>query len=121
MAGLLELTRCGSSSEADWPTAGALPRNANRAFTGTRLRFPHCFESKAESVMRASYVNESNNLRERASEMRASSRDLKDNNTAATIMRLADLYDRLADRAEARADRAVLTDDTKEDGPPTRS
>jgi hypothetical protein len=71
--------------------------------------------------MRASYVNESNNLRERASEMRASSRDLKDNNTAATIMRLADLYDRLADRAEARADRAVLTDDTKEDGPPTRS
>ena len=52
--------------------------------------------------MRASYVNESSNhLRERAAEMRVSSKELKDNNTAAIIMRLADLYDRLADRAEA--------------------
>src|SRR6476659_6028038 len=49
--------------------------------------------------MRASYVNESNHLRERAAEMRVSSKELKDNNTAAVIMRLADLYDRLADRA----------------------
>ena len=57
--------------------------------------------------MRAPYVNESNHLRERAAEMRGSSKELKDNNTAAIIMRLADLYDRLADRAAARDDRAA--------------
>jgi hypothetical protein len=57
--------------------------------------------------MPASYVNESNHLRERAAEMRASSKELKDNNTAAAIMRLADLYDRLADRAEIRRNGAV--------------
>jgi hypothetical protein len=66
-----------SSSEADWPIAGAPPR-ANRAFTGTRLRIPHCFGSNAESVMRVSYVNDSNHLRQRATEMRASSKELKD-------------------------------------------
>jgi hypothetical protein len=54
--------------------------------------------------MHASHVNESSRLRERAAEMRASSKELKDNNTAAIIMRLADLYDRLADRAAARGD-----------------
>ena len=37
--------------------------------------------------------------------MRASSKELKDNQTAALIARLADLDDRLADRAEARGDR----------------
>jgi hypothetical protein len=83
--------------------------------------FRHCLGSKAESAMRASYVNESNHLRERAIEMRASSKELKDNNTVAVIMRLADLYDRLADRAETRGNRAVLTDETKEGAPPTRS
>lgn len=40
---------------------------------------------------------------ERAAEMRASSKDLKDNNTAAVILRLAELYDRLADRAGVRS------------------
>jgi hypothetical protein len=54
--------------------------------------------------MRASYVNESNHLRERAAEIRESSKELKDNNTVAVIMRLADLYDRLVDRAERRRD-----------------
>jgi hypothetical protein len=63
--------------------------------------------------MRASYVNESNQLRQRASEMRASSKELKDDNTAAVIMRLADLYDRLADRAESRGNRAVLPEGAK--------
>ena len=56
--------------------------------------------------------------------MRSPSKELKDNNTAAVIMRLADLYDRLADRAETRGDRAVRSDraqQPKEDGPPTRS
>ena len=68
-------------------------------------------------------LNDSNYLRERAAEMRSSSKELKDNNTAAVIIRLADLYDRLADRAEIRGDRAVRSDraQPKEDGPPTRS
>ena len=55
--------------------------------------------------MRASHVDDSQHLRERAAEMRASSKELKDNNTAAVIIRLADLYDRLADRAETRGNR----------------
>jgi hypothetical protein len=73
--------------------------------------------------MRASYVNESNHLRERAAEMRASSKELKDNNTAAVIMRLADLYDWLADRAETRGNCAVPSDGVKprEIEPPTQS
>jgi hypothetical protein len=71
--------------------------------------------------MRASYPNESKHLRERAAEIRASSKELKDNSTAAVIMRLADLYDSLADRAETRGNQAVLADETKEGGPPTRS
>ena len=85
--------------------------------------FPIALVANAEPVMRASYVNDSNYLRERAAEMRSSSKELKDNNTAAVIMRLADLYDRLADRAETRGDRAVRSDraQPKEDGPPTRS
>ena len=98
MARLVDPTRCGSDSEADWSIVSVLP-SANAAFTGTRLRIPHCFGSNAESVMRASYVNDSNHLRERAAEMRASSKELKDSNTARVIMRLAALYDRLADRA----------------------
>lgn len=52
--------------------------------------------------MLASHVNDLKDLRERAAEMRASSKELKDNNTAAVILRLAELYDRLADRAENR-------------------
>ena len=71
--------------------------------------------------MRASFVNNSIHLRERAAEMRLSSKELKDNNTAAVIMRLADLYDRLADRAETRGGQARLADETKEGGLPTRS
>ena len=67
--------------------------------------------------MRASNVNESTHLRERAAEMRESSKELKDNNTAAVIMRLADLYDRLADRAETRGNHAMPPDETKEGAP----
>ena len=52
--------------------------------------------------MRASYVNESNQLRERAAEMRASSKELKDNNTAAAIMRLADLRPACRSRQDPR-------------------
>ena len=57
--------------------------------------------------MPASHVNDSKDLRERAAEMRGSSKELKDNNTAAVIMRLAELYDRLADRAEMRSNGGV--------------
>jgi hypothetical protein len=71
--------------------------------------------------MRASDVSESNHLRERAVEMRASSKELKDNSTVAVIMRLADLYDRLADRAETRRNCAALRGETKEGAPRTRS
>jgi hypothetical protein len=39
--------------------------------------------------------------------MRASSKELKDNNTAAAILRLAELYDRLADRTEIRSNGGV--------------
>jgi hypothetical protein len=53
--------------------------------------------------MRTSYANEAKHLRERATEMRGSSIELKDKDTAAVIMRLADLYDRLAARSEARS------------------
>ena len=69
-----------------------------------------CKSSNAEFVMLASHVDNSKDLRERAAEMRASSKELKDDNTATVILRLADLYDRLADRAEARSDRAVHYD-----------
>ena len=41
--------------------------------------------------MRASCVNDPNHLRERAAEMRVSSKELKDSNTAAVILRLAEL------------------------------
>jgi hypothetical protein len=58
--------------------------------------------------MRASGVNDLNHLRERAAGMRASSKELKDNNTAAVILRLAELYDRLAQRAEIRSHGDVL-------------
>ena len=67
--------------------------------------------------MRASYVHDPNHLRERAAEMRDLSKELKDSNTAAVIMRLAALYDRLADRAETRGNRALPLDEGK---PPIR-
>jgi len=61
-----------------------------------------------QSVTPAPHVDDSQHLRERAAKMRASSKELKDNNTAAIIRRLAELYDRLADRAEARSNGVVL-------------
>jgi hypothetical protein len=54
--------------------------------------------------MPASHVSDSRHLRERAAQMRASAEELKDNDTAAVIRRLAEVYDRLADRAETRSD-----------------
>jgi hypothetical protein len=57
--------------------------------------------------------NDSQHLRSRAAEMRASSKELKDNNTAAVIIRLADLYDRLADRVETRGNRVATPEEAK--------
>jgi hypothetical protein len=68
---------------------------------------PICKHGNAEFVMLASRVNDSKDLRERAAEMRASSKELKDNNTATVILRLAELYDRLAERAESRSNGGV--------------
>src|SRR5215472_10193234 len=118
MARLVDLIRCGSGSEADWPIVSVL-----RVLTEpSRERdIPHSFGSNAESVMRASYVNESNHLRERAAEMRASSKELRDDNTAAVIMRVADLYERLADRAETRGKPVPSDSKSKIGRPPTRS
>ena len=59
----------------------------------------------SESVVLA--VNDSNHLRERPAEMRMSSKELKDDNTAGLILRLVELYDRLADPAEVRGDGGV--------------
>jgi pectin methylesterase-like acyl-CoA thioesterase len=55
-----------------------------------------------ESPMTASY-NDAKHWRDRASEMRALSANIKDVDTAAKMLRLADDYDNLADRAEATA------------------
>jgi hypothetical protein len=44
--------------------------------------------------------------------MRASSKELKDNNTAAVILRLAEFYDRLAGRAEVRSDGGMPSGET---------
>ena len=62
--------------------------------------------------MPAYHVNDPKHLRERAAEMRASSKELKDNNTAAVILRLAELYDRLAGRAEVRGDGGMRSGET---------
>jgi hypothetical protein len=89
----------------------AASRNVSDRFAAARSYLngnkPICKRGNAEFVMLASHVNDSKDLRVRAAEMRASSKKLKDNNTAAVILRLADLYDRLADRAEIRGNGGV--------------
>jgi hypothetical protein len=50
----------------------------------------------------ASY-NDSKHWRDRAAEMRALSETMQDPNTAAIMLRLAEDYDTLADRADARS------------------
>jgi hypothetical protein len=109
MARHLDLTRCCSSFEADWSIVSAC-RVLTEPSRDLGYAFPIVLVANAEPVIRASYVNDSIHLRERAAEMRVSSKELKDNNAAAAIMRLPDLYDRLADRAEARSDRALQSD-----------
>jgi hypothetical protein len=52
--------------------------------------------------MPASY-NDSKHWRDRAAEMRALADAMKEADTAAIMLRLANDYDKLADRAEARS------------------
>jgi len=48
-------------------------------------------------------VNDVNHWRDRAAEMRALATTTKDIEAQAVMVRLADVYDKLADRAELRA------------------
>jgi hypothetical protein len=53
--------------------------------------------------MPASHVNDSKHWRDRAAQMRALSEMMKDIDAATIMLRLADDYDILADRADARS------------------
>jgi hypothetical protein len=53
--------------------------------------------------MPARHVNDSKHWRDRAAEMRVLSTMMKDTDTQAIMVRLADDYDKLADRADLRA------------------
>jgi hypothetical protein len=50
--------------------------------------------------MSASHINDSKHWRDRAAEMRVLSNMMKDSKVVATMLRLANDYDELADRAE---------------------
>ena len=56
----------------------------------------------SEALMPASHVNDSKHWRDRAAQMRALSEMMKDIDAATIMLRLADDYDMLADRADAR-------------------
>jgi hypothetical protein len=72
MARHLDLTRCCSSFEADWSIVSAC-RVLTEPSRDLGYAFPIALVANAEPVIRASYVNDSNYLRERAAEMLASS------------------------------------------------
>ena len=57
--------------------------------------------------MPASRVNDYKHWRDRAAEMRALSDMMKDAETVATMLRLAEDYDKLADRADKRSNGGV--------------
>ena len=57
--------------------------------------------------MPASHVNNSKHWRDRAAQMRALSDMMKDIDAVAIMLRLADDYDILADRADARSNGGV--------------
>jgi len=59
--------------------------------------------------MPASHVNDVNHWRDRAAEMRALSDMMTDVDAVAIMLRLADDYDLLADRAVARAGHDINT------------
>jgi hypothetical protein len=57
--------------------------------------------------LRVTHINDSKHWRDRAAEMRVLSTTMHDAETIAVMLRLADDYDILADRAEARAGRDI--------------
>ncbi len=57
--------------------------------------------------MSSGYINDPKHWLDRAAEMRASANTMKDSETREIMNRLADDYDRLAERAEARSNRSV--------------
>jgi hypothetical protein len=57
--------------------------------------------------MSQSNINDPKHWRDRAAEMRALSEMMKDAETGAIMLRLADDYDKLADRAEIRSNGGV--------------
>jgi hypothetical protein len=61
-----------------------------------------------EVLVPASHVNDSTHWRDRAAEMRALSNMMKDVEAAAIMLRLADDYDKLADRADMRGNGGML-------------
>ena len=66
------------------------------------------FGSEAsEALMPASHVNDSKHWRDRAAQMRALSEMMKDIDAATRMLRLADDYEILADRADARSNGGV--------------
>jgi hypothetical protein len=55
-------------------------------------------------VVTLNHVNDSKHWRDRAAEMRVLAREMNDAQTQATMLKLADDYDKLAVRAEKRSE-----------------
>jgi hypothetical protein len=63
-----------------------------------------------EAQMPASHVNDSKHWRDRAAEMRALSDMMKEPDAIAIMLRLAEDYDKLAERADIRSNGGVPPD-----------
>jgi hypothetical protein len=61
-------------------------------------------DSRSFPMPQASNINDPAHWRDRAEEMRALAEDIKDTHARETMLRIAKDYDRLAERAEHRAD-----------------
>ena len=75
---------------------------------GTRAILPGLFSETPGGAHGLNHVNDVNHWRDRAAEMRILSRMVKDIEAQANMARLADDYDKLAERAEQRSNGEVL-------------